>query len=799
MLKFFRFHPHLCSLCFLALLVLAVLADVLFFDTDKVASAAGTDLFHQFTHWRQFAFFELRRGNLPLWNPHIYAGVPFMAGFQSALFYPLNWMHLLLPLKTAINWTVALHVFLMGGCMYAWLVYRKLNPLAAVLGAVMAMFSGPYFLHIYAGHLSDLTTMVWVPLIFLSIDGLARTLTQVQPSIRSIFLWMGLGAGSVALQILAGHVQWAYYTGIAAGLYALAQLWRHQQPFKLIGFFVIFYVFGGLLAALQVLPGLEASQESARSAGVPYLFAAMFSFPPENLLTSIAPLFFGHISAYWGRCFLWEMSLFVSVSGCVLALFSYAGMQRKDFFIALFMMGILFWLALGSRTPLFKVLYSYLPGFNAFRGTSKFTFHLILFLILLAAAGYDQLTRNAEISRKFLIALVAGGLLAGLLGCLIYLDSRQGGSSSYWSALLEFIQQSQEAKQPPEFYQNPNQIVQSGRDAAFGLSAAGATLLMIAGLLVARRKSTAGLYGVALLVLTEMLIFAESNQVSTPFTLTVTPSIQQILGSDPGDYRILNLYRSVHGVPVYSNEAMSGNWEALWGNDPLVSRRYAEMMAASQGKHPDYASQLLSFQMYNKFLAMFRTRYVLTGNQEDNFKYQKVGNHLPRFLFLHDYKLIRERNQTLKYMANDAFDPRQVVILENRPGLEVNAASANENVRIVDESTDHCTLDVDMSENGVLLVTDAYSKNWQATGDGVRYEVVPANYAMLAVVIPKGRHRIRLEYVSSAFYAGGVVSAITIGIYLAVMVFSWMRPYGSSHKSGSLDSSASHAANHTLA
>ena len=32
----------------------------------------------------------MRRGVVPLWNPHLYLGMPFLADNQSGLFYPVN-------------------------------------------------------------------------------------------------------------------------------------------------------------------------------------------------------------------------------------------------------------------------------------------------------------------------------------------------------------------------------------------------------------------------------------------------------------------------------------------------------------------------------------------------------------------------------------------------------------------------------------------------------------------------------------------------------------------------------------
>ena len=107
-------------------------ADVLF-DPQHVLGWKNTDLMLQFLPWRAFGFSQLRAGHLPLWNPHVFCGTPFFGGFQSALLYPLNVLFLLLPLGAAINWSIALHVFLAGAFTYLWARNRGLRPLAGLL------------------------------------------------------------------------------------------------------------------------------------------------------------------------------------------------------------------------------------------------------------------------------------------------------------------------------------------------------------------------------------------------------------------------------------------------------------------------------------------------------------------------------------------------------------------------------------------------------------------------------------------------------------------------------------------
>jgi hypothetical protein len=135
----------------LLLLALAMFADVLFTGGTRVLGNEGLDLFFQFVSWRDFGFRELAKGNLALWNPHIYGGAPYFGGWQAALLYPPNWVFLILPLPAAINWSIALHLFAIGAFMFFWMRVRGLNVAGSWFAGVLIMFSGAHFLHIYAG------------------------------------------------------------------------------------------------------------------------------------------------------------------------------------------------------------------------------------------------------------------------------------------------------------------------------------------------------------------------------------------------------------------------------------------------------------------------------------------------------------------------------------------------------------------------------------------------------------------------------------------------------------------------
>src|SRR5438309_7038748 len=121
----------IAALALLFTLALAIFADLLFGGGPRVLGHPASDLFLQYYAWREFGFRELAKGNLALWNPHIFAGTPFFGGMQSALLYPPNWLFMALPLPLAVNWSIALNVWMLGAFMYLWGVQRRLQPFAA--------------------------------------------------------------------------------------------------------------------------------------------------------------------------------------------------------------------------------------------------------------------------------------------------------------------------------------------------------------------------------------------------------------------------------------------------------------------------------------------------------------------------------------------------------------------------------------------------------------------------------------------------------------------------------------------
>ena len=73
---------------------------------------SGYDTQTYFFPIRSYASRVLTGGEIPLWNPYLFMGAPFLANPQAAVFYPLNLLLMPLDAARAVSLSVVIHVWL---------------------------------------------------------------------------------------------------------------------------------------------------------------------------------------------------------------------------------------------------------------------------------------------------------------------------------------------------------------------------------------------------------------------------------------------------------------------------------------------------------------------------------------------------------------------------------------------------------------------------------------------------------------------------------------------------------------
>ena len=349
--------------------------------------ARGDTFKYFYPYWdaRNEAF---RSGELPLWSPDLFMGVPLLANPQLGSYYPLNWLTAPWRAPAAISLSILLHSALAaaGACaLYRQAISRRWLP-ALVAGMVFA-FGG--YLGAHVEQINQLQGLAWMPILFALSH---RLLSGDRPGRDGLLLAMAW-----AMQIFSGHTQTVFISGIGLALFAVLFTGgaRQSEPAVTLArirraLLILAAAFGlALLLALpQLLPSLELSSLSNRSSGFSVQEATAFSLPPSVLGRALLPSYDGQLFG--------EYVATLGVIGLGLALWGAASpvfrTQTRVIWLALALMGLA--LAFGRYNPLYLLLAN-LPGFNLFRVPARFLALFSLALALLAGMGVESLHINA--------------------------------------------------------------------------------------------------------------------------------------------------------------------------------------------------------------------------------------------------------------------------------------------------------------------------------------------------------------------------------------------------------------------
>ena len=381
----------------LALFVLALYYRLLF--TNRVL--ASGDILLYFYPYRDYAAAALRQGQIPLWNPYIFLGVPFLANPQAAVLYPLHWPLSWLAVTKQLYWSAALHTWILGLGGYFLLRRWHLNSWAAAVGGLVLAGSGFYGGMI--GHINQMNGAAWLPWAVLVLEnGIRNTEYGIRNYAGSIAAYVVLFAGLVALMLLAGHTQTAYINLFGIGVWVIWPLVAGLRTSILrtsrLGLLPRLLIYGMgtalgvLLSAAQLLPTLELSNLGLRGGGLTYSEVSSFSLPLLRLPFTLLPTYgLLDLGVVFGTAGYSEFVAYIGVIGLALAVVgAWQGRGTARTFGLLFAFLGLF-LALGRFNPVYFLLYKIVPGFDLFRTPARWMMLYTLGMAVLAGVGIDVL------------------------------------------------------------------------------------------------------------------------------------------------------------------------------------------------------------------------------------------------------------------------------------------------------------------------------------------------------------------------------------------------------------------------
>jgi len=736
-----------------------------------------SDMVLQNYQWKWFIREQLAAGEVPLWNPHQFAGIPFLAAGQQSALYPLSVIYYAMPLPSAYGWFIVVNLWLAGVFMAWFMRGLGVNRAGATLSGAVYQLCG--FMIASAVFPMIIGAAVWLPLILLMIENIIRG--------RGFWIfkdtaipWVVVGAVAIGCNILAGHVEITIYTLLIAGYYAgLRLLWTifnkraetKTLPIRwtgMTGMWLLVMVGLGLgLGALQFIPLFEFVQTNWRAERSSLDTVLGYAHPFRDFLQFLMPNFYGNPAHHsyvdiftgqiitdlinlhgdrinfidWGIKNYVEGALYVGILPLVLAGYAILHAIRQRFsvgtrhasslqyiqYMVIFTILMLISLSFMFGLPTYAAMFA-LPGINQLNSPFRWIFGVTLAVSVLAGIGINLLSQG-DTKDKLGINL---GYIASLFGIcvLLGLGITYVGFDSFESLFNQIVESMALANRAFAdgrmfySYQFPHILI-------FGV------MLTLSGIILwlVGRKQRKLLWMMLAVVITGVDLLIASygfNPASDPLLLDFTPPAVEFLQGQEDDFRITTLEDPSRNSILNANMGWSYGLDDVRGYDSIISAQYVATMRAL------YLQDGLDFNRISPVRVSDNQNYaggytaVLDAPLFDLFNIRYVLTYPDVEIDVEGYIRVRQ-DEAVSIWENDSVMPRAFVVdsddwdvrwLPDANGefdyslfqtpSDVLEVPEYDAAPITADSGREKFIDVSLDDDAWLVVSETYAPGWRA-------------------------------------------------------------------------------------
>ena len=747
-------------------------------------------------HYLPYSFFQqksLLAGELPFWNAHVNSGHPFLADTESAVFYPVS--NILLVI-TWFSRTVAgrlywlqfealIHIVL-ACCFTALLVHRLTGRRMAGFAAGLVFGFSGYLTGYPPLQLGILRVAVWLPLILwlLLPDESGRTRWN---------RWL-MACAVHAVAFFANHPQtflfltyavagWMLTLGVfhlyhrlppssqgqsvsAAGGSVSSRL--AQQSMRMVAYAAILIA----LTAAQLWPALEYTRLTVRSARPFHELSS--GFPLEDTWQFILP---GVLTFY--------SPLYVGVAGLGLALIAVAALLSNRFQLsgagsfarpaALFFLivgGLAILVSFGDQLPLYPLLYRIAPGWSLFRGQERVAYLVAFSLSVLSGFGLALLPSLAarwrqRLSWGYVVSVAAGITLVFIL------------------------------------WQLPGRLESSSTGFLFH---AGKSLLLaavFARLCSALRPTRTHLILLIFVVVGDLFISSftlnlaaghEVRSALTPPEAASTLQAAQSLADETASLppRVYNERR------LPEDSGMFAGWEDVWAASVLRLSTYNTFFENFPPDRMWEVTGVGTVLTWREELTVASQLVEEFPIEDETTRLHQLESVSPRHWWTQRAQRVDDRT-ALDLLGDPSFDMQKELLIaqadadalgysweEERMTL---GSGGSASIQVERKGSAHLIFQVESDQPGLLFVSENHMPGWQADWTGVDQQLEPASLpiarahqAFIGIPVPAGSGTLELFYQPASLRWGLAISGVSwillllaLRIHLAVALRHFWR------------------------
>jgi hypothetical protein len=713
--------------------------------------------------------------DVPLWNPHVMGGRPFLANSQSAVFSPFSAPSYATGVSRGFAWGIALKLFVAALGMYLLARALRLRVAPALLGGVVYAF-GLYFVAWLAWPLASV--WAWMPWLL--------ALTEVVVRRPGPLPAAGL-AVVVALQFFGGHPESSFHVVAAAVAFFVLRLAVRRREAGAAGeprprgapvaAFAGGLAGGALLAGVALVPLAELILHSAeleeRTGANPDKIGARF-------------LAMAFLPDYWGRptqeslyTFLNLRAFYAGALPLMLAVAAPILRPRLERIgVAIFGLGAL---AVVVGVPPIHQIVNVLPGFSTTHN-GRLTIYYLLAVALLSAYALDDLVAPDVVRRRKWVMRIA--LPLALLP-LVWLAVGRPGPGDVLPALetaWAFVQPDRDE----DVIRLASLIV--------WLSFAAAAVLLLA----ARTRGKMGprVFGAVAVALVVADLFRIGMGVNPAIeeehaqaSLPATGAVEYLQSRRPA--RFVGASSILTLPPLEPNLAMDYGLYDARGYDYPTEQRYSRLwkravypeegFVISEIQAPVNARSLRAFSLLS-VADVIASRDAerprgpglkLAYDGRDARVYSN-DRALPRAFLVSGARVAYSEDAALDAVLDPGFDGRRFAVIE-KPigglgrGVEPGGAGT---ARIAEYGRERVVIEAQAKRRSLLVLTDLHYPGWKATVNGHEVPIQRVNYLLRGIALYPGPARIEFTYEPASWRIGWILSLAALVALLGVLAVS---------------------------
>lgn len=679
-----------------------------------------TDPIRQQIPWKYIAVEQWKKGEVPLWNPYTFSGTPLLANLQGGVFYPFTLYFFVLPFLPAWTLYIVSQTLLLLLFMYWYLRSLGLRIISSVFGSVAWTFSGFSVSWLLWGNIVH--TLLWLPLIFLSLD---RIMTNTKK--RVPLLWLSVLALSLLSSFFAGHLQTFFYCVVITffyGMFRILTVTEKNDRARTLLFLGITLSLVFVVSLIQLKPTLQFISESARNIDQASYTQEGWFIPYNQLMQFVIPDFFGNPSTlnYTGVWNYGEMIGFIGVLGLFM---SFIGVTLfKKPVIRFFCFVVLVCLLFATPNVIAFLPFQFHIPFISTSQPTRLISMIDFALAVLSAFGIDYLLRaftEKTIPKRVIVVTI--------------------GWIAFFIVTFLYVQKEHMAVAKNNLY------------------LPGIFFVLLLGSMVCLRfirvKYIGFFVGIILILISSVdgIRFAEKyNSFSSSSYFYPTTTSIEYLQNHANGYRVMATDSRI----LPPNVSAFYHIATVDGYDPLYLLSYGQLIAASEREKADITppfgfNRILTPHTQTKVLALLGVKYILSFDElhdpnliqvlvDGKTRVYESKQALPKAFFVTSLQQTASDQETITAMFDSKNDLSKTAFIQHDvqtigcQNCDVTVTSYQENrVRITTKN----------DTDGFLVLNDAYYPTWTASIDGNQTTLIRTDLALRGIYVPKGEHTIQ--------------------------------------------------------